>query len=68
MDYLIEKACQRIGLRLGRDFNICFGRDSDKDFEEYVTCIEAGERLKSCIFKLHGSIDPCDPQRKYESI
>lgn len=68
VDYLIEEACRRIGLSPGRDFNICFGRANDKDFKGYVTRIEAGERLKSCIFKLHGSIDAGDPERKYESI
>lgn len=68
VDALIEEACRRIGLILGRDFNICFGKSEDEDFKGYVTRIEAGERLKSCIFKLHGSIDAGAPEHKYESI
>jgi len=68
VDGLIEKACRQIGLCPGQDFNICFGQSGDEDFKDYVTCIETGERLKPCIFKLHGSIDVGDPRRKYESI
>ena len=68
VDDLIEKACRRIGLVLGRDFSICFGRSNDEDFKDYVALIEAGERLKPCIFKLHGSIDADDQERKYDSI
>jgi tetratricopeptide (TPR) repeat protein len=68
IDNLIEKACVKIGLSLGRDFYICDGQSDDEDFKKYVALIASGETLKPCIFKLHGSITFDNPQQKYDSI
>lgn len=68
VDNLVEKACKEIKLNLRRDFDVCDGSLDDKDFKDYLTSIESRRSLKPCIFKLHGSINPGNPDHKYDGI
>jgi len=68
VDNLVEDACREMGLSIGRDYSVCYGRSDDEDFKDYLARIVASETLEPCIFKLHGSIVPEDPGKKYDSI
>lgn len=65
VDNLIEEACKRREV----DFKTFYGRDTDKDFKEYLQYINSGNISGGCIFKLHGSIEEDKKgEEKYKTI
>jgi tetratricopeptide (TPR) repeat protein len=64
-DNLIERACECIGLQIGKDIHVLF---KGEDFENFIKKYK-GEVPRRFLFKLHGAIDVSERgEKRYESI